>query len=55
MNDNQFRQGIVEDMKEGIKKNPVLKKYLDQGINEYGLTKEEALDMMIRAWLGVYE
>jgi hypothetical protein len=51
----RFKQVTVEDMKKGIKENPVLKKYLDKGINEYGLTEEEALDIMIGAWLGVYE
>lgn len=53
MTENQFKQVTVEDMKKGIKENPVLKKYLDKGINEYGLTEEEALDAMIEAWLGV--
>ena len=55
MTEKQFKQVTVEDMKKGIKENPVLKKYLDKGINEYGLTEEEALDIMIGAWLGVYE
>ena len=42
---------LLEDMKKKIKENPVTKKYLDKGINEYGLTEEEALDCMISAWL----
>ena len=50
MTEKRFKQVTVEDMKNGIKENPVLKKYLDKGINEYGLT-EEALDIMIGAWL----
>lgn len=53
--EKRFKQVTVEDMKKGIKENPVLKKYLDKGISEYGLTEEEVLDIMIGAWLGVYE
>lgn len=44
----------VDDMKKGIKENPVTRKYLEKGIKEYGLTEEEALDIMISAWLGVW-
>ena len=53
MTKKQLKQVTVEDLKKGIKENPILKKYLDKGINEYGLTEEEALDIMIEAWLGV--
>ena len=42
---------IIEDMKTGVKEHPVLKKFLDKGINEYGLSEEEALDIMIYVWL----
>lgn len=45
-----MNQIIIEKMKENIKKDPVLKTYLDAGINKYGLTEEEALDCMIEAW-----
>lgn len=42
---------LVEKMKEGIKENPDTRRFLDIGINEYGLSEEEALDIMIYAWL----
>lgn len=41
---------IIDEMKERIKKHPVLKQYLKQGIEEYGLTEEEALETMIQVW-----
>ena len=44
-------KGLIEDMKKRIKENPITKEYLDKGINEYGLSEEEALDIMIAAWL----
>lgn len=46
-----MKQVTVDDMKKGIKENPVAKKYLKKGIKEYGLTEEEALNCMIVAWL----
>ena len=46
-----MKQVTIDDMKKGIKENPVTRKYLEKGINEYGLTEEEALDCMIGAWL----
>lgn len=44
-----MKQVTIDDMKKSIKENPVAKKYLEKGINEYGLTEEEALDCMIEA------
>lgn len=41
---------IIDEMKERIKKHPVLKQYLKQGIERYGLTEEEALETMIQVW-----
>jgi hypothetical protein len=55
MIEKRFKQVTVEDIKKGIKENPVLKKYLKKGISEYGLTEEETLNIMIGAWLGVYK
>lgn len=46
-----MKQVTVDDMKKGIKKNQVARKYLEKGIKEYGLTEEEALECMIYAWL----
>ena len=46
-----MNQVTVDDLKKGIKENPATMKYLEKGINEYGLTEEEALDCMIEAWL----
>lgn len=46
-----MNQIIIEKMKEKMKKDPVLKTWLDEGINKYGLTEEETLDCMIEAWL----
>lgn len=51
MTEKRFKQVTVDDMKKGIKENPVARKYLEKGIKEYGLTEEEALDCMIGAWL----
>ena len=41
---------IIDEMKKRIKKHPVLKQHLKQGIEEYGLTEEEALETMIQVW-----
>ena len=46
-----MKQVTVDDIKKGIRENPVARKYLEKGIKEYGLTEEEALDCMIEAWL----
>ena len=46
-----MKQVTIEDMKKAIKENPITKKYLKKGIEEYGLTEEEALDDMISVWL----
>lgn len=46
-----MKQITVDEIKKGIKKNPIAKKYLEKGIKEYGLTEEEALNCMIYAWL----
>ena len=48
-----MKQVTIDDMKKCIKENPVTKKYLDIGIEEYGLTENESLDIMITAWLDV--
>lgn len=42
--------GIIEEMKERIPEHPVLKKELEKLIAN-GLSKDEALDVMIDAWL----
>ena len=55
MTQKRFKQVSIEDMKKGIKQNPVLKKYLDKGINEYGFTEEEALNIMMEVWLNAYK
>lgn len=41
---------IIKGMKEGIPLNPILKKELDKMVAD-GLSEEEALDVMILAWL----
>lgn len=41
---------IIDEMKKRIKEHPVLKQYLEEGIEKYGLTEEEALETMIFAW-----
>ena len=41
---------IIEDMKRRIPYDPVLKKYLERLMAE-GLSKDEALDIMVNAWL----
>ena len=46
-----MKQITIDDMKKNIKKNPILKQYINKGIKEYNLTEEEALDCMIYAWL----
>ena len=43
------KQDLIEDMKEGIKENPKLKKYLDRMIAD-GIDEDAALDIMILAW-----
>ena len=43
------KQDLIEDMKEGIKENPKLKKYLDRMIAD-GIDEDTALDIMILAW-----
>ena len=43
------KQDLIEDMKEGIKENPKLKKYLDRMIAD-GIDEDNALDIMILAW-----
>ena len=43
------KQNIIEDMKEGIKENPKLKKYLDRMIAD-GIDEDTALNIMILAW-----
>ena len=42
--------GIIEEMKERIPEHPVLKKDLEKLMAE-GLSKDEALDVMVDAWL----
>ena len=41
---------IIKDMKERMKTHPVTKEYLDK-MKEEGIPEEEALDLMIYAWL----
>lgn len=41
---------VIAEMKRRIPKHPVLKKHLEELINN-GLSEEEALDVMIAAWL----
>lgn len=41
---------IIKEMKQKIPENPVLKKEMDK-LMENGLTKTEALNVMIYAWL----
>lgn len=41
---------IIDEMKKRIKEHPVLKQHLEEGIEKYGLTEEEALETMIFAW-----
>ena len=43
------KQNIIEAMKEGIKENPTLKKYLDKMIAD-GIDEDTALNIMILAW-----
>lgn len=43
------KQDLIEDMKEGIKENPKLKKYLDRMIAD-DIDEDTALDIMILAW-----
>lgn len=43
------KQDIIESMKEGIKENPKLKKYLDKMIAD-GIDEDTVLDIMILAW-----
>ncbi len=42
--------GVIAEMKKRIPKHPVLKKQLEELIDK-GLSEEEALDVMIAAWL----
>ena len=44
------KQCIIESMKEGIKENPTLKKYLDKMVSD-GIDEDTALNIMILAWL----
>ena len=44
------KQDLIEDMKEGIKENPKLKKYLDKMIAD-GIDEDTALNIMLLAWL----
>lgn len=43
------KQCIIESMKEGIKENPTLKKYLDKMVSD-GIDEDTALNIMILAW-----
>ena len=41
---------LKEEMKKRIKKHPVLKEYIKEGVEEFGLTKDEAVEIMIEAY-----
>ena len=45
-----FDDSIIDEMKKRIKEHPVLKQHLEEGIEKYGLTEEEALNTMIFSW-----
>ena len=49
--DEMLKEQVIGEMKKGIKEHPILKQYLRNGIEKYGLSEEEALDCMIYAWL----
>ena len=42
---------IIKGMKERIPKHPVLKEELEKLMIEHGMTEDEALNLMIYAWL----
>lgn len=41
---------LKKEMKKRIKKHPVLKQYVEKGIKEFGLTEDEAAEIMIAAY-----
>lgn len=47
------KETIKKEMKKRIKKHPVLKQYVEKGINEYNLTEDEAIDIMIETYFNV--
>lgn len=44
---------IKEEMKKRIKKHPILKQYIKKGIEEYHLTEDEAIEVMIETYFNV--
>jgi hypothetical protein len=48
--EEMLMDNIIKGMKEGIPLNPILKNELDKMVAD-GLSEDEALDVMILAWL----
>ena len=44
---------LKEEMKKRLKEYPVLREYLRKGVEEFGLTEDEAAEIMIEAYFNV--
>lgn len=47
------KEMIKKEMKKRIKKHPVLKQYVKKGIEEYDLTEDEAIEVMIERFFNI--
>lgn len=41
---------LKKEMKKRLKKHPILREYLRKGVEEFGLTEDEAAEIMIAAY-----
>lgn len=47
------KEMIKKEMKKRIKKHPILKQYVKKGIEEYHLTEDEAIEVMIERFFNI--
>ena len=47
------KEMIKKEMKKRIKEHPILKQYIKKGIEEYRLTEDEAIEVMIETYFDI--